>query len=396
LISNRDVQKILSNPLPPSVDAIAEKENDLLKSQGFNIIGSKKDSFTKEHRPFYSTMEHPDLQGWIIETAAAKPKDLNHTLIVNDIEEGAYLQKEDALLQIEMAKRIEKVAKQEKIEVVIPKKTLVSYEHSEGISDPCQKYCILTEKLNVLSPQETVNTIKAMDADSQKDLARKIIALIKKAGIAGASFETIRLTSDGKIAIIKMNPHGLIVEKKQGLIRNLFSGARPSVEKCARIGLYQLMINVQTIVSIDSKEREQVSRLKEFEKEAFVAYYRSCDPRLSKWKITLSVMSLGLLPLINVICAISYSILAKKKHSELQEIQGQINDMVDIFLEDKIPNYEEKLNDPQAKEKTNKEILEAAKELQTQERYKKALNARISKVKEYLKYVEGTPFEIYE
>jgi len=70
--------------------------------------------------------------------------------------------------------------------------------------------------------------------------------------------------------------------------------------------------------------------------------------------------------------------------------------MVDIFLEDKIPNYEEKLNDPQAKEKTNKEILEAAKELQTQERYKKALNARISKVKEYLKYVEGTPFEIYE
>jgi hypothetical protein len=156
------------------------------------------------------------------------------------------------------------------------------------------------------------------------------------------------------------------------------------------------MINVQTIVSIDSKEREQVSRLKEFEKEAFVAYYRSCDPRLSKWKITLSVMSLGLLPLINVICAISYSILAKKKHSELQEIQGQINDMVDIFLEDKIPNYEEKLNDPQEKEKTNKEILEAAKELQTQERYKKALNARISKVKEYLNYVEGTPFEIYE
>lgn len=396
LISNRDVQKILSTPLPPHFDGSAEKENNLLKNQGFNLIGSKKNFFTKEESPFYSTIEHPDLEGWIIEPAAAKPEDPINALIENDMREGAYLRKEDALLQIEMEKRIERVAKEEKIDVVIPKKTLVSYQMIEGISDPCQKYCILSKKLNVLSAQETVNAIKGMDTDSQKNLARKIITLIQKVGIVSASFETIRLTSEGKIAILKMNPHGLLLRKKEGFMGNLFTGRRSSVEKCARIGLFQLFREAQTMVDVDLNQGQQRSRLNEFADEVLHAYCSSCDPKFSKWKITLSVMSLGLIPLINAICAISCSILAKKKHSQFKEINGQMDDLLDIFIEEKFPNYEEKLSNPATREAAQKEIFYAAKEFGTQENFKNLLNSAILKQKEYLKYIEGTPFDVYE
>lgn len=104
-----------------------------------------------------------------------------------------------------------------------------------------------------------------------------------------------------------------MVAKKPGLCNELFSPKGASVEKCARIGLYRLML--QTSKATDFMQSEP--GFENFRTEVQTQYEKVATPKLSKWKIALSVMSIGLIPLINVIIALVKTKLTKEKFEEL-------------------------------------------------------------------------------
>lgn len=224
LISTQEVQGVLSSPLSYDSDEI-KKKNAILEKHGFKLLSSTPIfELGKMGRiPFYSVVEHDQLPGWVIKSGAIKiPKDELLITSMNDQREVALNTNEDSLMSIEMCKRIEKVAKKSNIEVILPKKKLVAYTNTEGVSEPQRKYCVVCEKNDVLSAEDTIDEIRKMDDEQQKKLARKISTLVQKVGFVNASFDNIRLTKERTIAIIDTEPAGLMVKKKLGLWNKLF------------------------------------------------------------------------------------------------------------------------------------------------------------------------------
>lgn len=321
LISDTAVQEILSEPLTYIPSEIILK-NEVLKQYGFNLLGCKLSALTGERIPFYSVLEHASLPGWVIKSGAARvSKDKLSIGPSNDLNEMALFTTEESLLRIEMAKRIQNIAKQEKIDAVVPKKKLVKYENTTETTDPTKKYCILSEKVTILSVEDTVNTLKNMGSEKQRETAKKISTLIRKAGIVDASFDNIRLTAQGKIAIIDTEPAGLMAKRKEGLWNRFSSPKGASVEKCARIGLYTLMMQTtdNTQVDLFGRTRSDPS-LRGFHEEIKNQYSEISTPKLSKWKIVLSIVSLGILPLIYAIDAIRKEKLHKRTSEDLQKL----------------------------------------------------------------------------
>ena len=123
--------------------------------------------------------------------------DLNETISCND---------EDNNLEVEMNHRIAKVAKEANIDVNIPNNGLVAYSIKNEAGKEIKKYCLAQETdsnvknllLSTMNSIKTINTIKAMPPEKQKELARNLSIIIKKAGIVEANFETMGLTHDDK------------------------------------------------------------------------------------------------------------------------------------------------------------------------------------------------------
>jgi hypothetical protein len=217
LTSEPEVQQVLSQPLTYDLAEIP-KRNDILKRHGFKLLSSKPNLQTKENVPFYSVIEHKNLKGWIIKSGASRTS--KSQLIVgqsDNLNEMAFFTENESLLRIEMLGRIRRAAMGANIYVVLPKKKLVAYSNSNGIAEPSRKYCLVCEKINVLSAKETVDAIKHMDEEHQRKIARKISTIVEKAGLVDASFDNIRLTPTGEIAFIDTEPCGLMVAKKPGL-----------------------------------------------------------------------------------------------------------------------------------------------------------------------------------
>ncbi len=331
LISDPEVQEVLSEPLTYDFAEIAKK-NDPIERHGFKILG-KKQTLTGKTIPFYSVIEHEDLKGWIIKSGAKRvPEDqlimgpLNHST-----NEMAHYTAQDSLLRVAMANRIANVAHAAKIDVIIPKKKFVAYANSDKETDPCKKYCLICEKLDILSVEDTVRTIEDMDAEDQRETARKISTLVQKAGIVDASFENIRFTPDKKLALIDTEPAGLMVVKKPGIWNQLFGPRGASVEKCARVGLFTLMTF------------SQQTSLTEFFNQIKIDHDKCVTPKLSNWKIGLSICSLGLIPLINAIASFVQSQLLQWTFGSLMELdtnfQGEVNQLAsDPSSHNKIPD----------------------------------------------------------
>lgn len=325
LISNPEVQQALSEPI--SYDLVEEvpKRNTILQRHGFRLLNSKRNLQTMENTSFYSVIEHDELQGWIIKSGATRIPENQITIgPLNDRNEMAFFTGEDSLLRIEMASRIQRVAQEENIDVVLPKKKLIAYANLDGVTEPNKKYCVVCEKINVLSVEDMVQTIKDMDAEHQKEVARKISIIVQKAGLVDASFDNIRLTHDGKLAFIDTEPAGLMAAKKPGLWNRLFAPKSASVEKCARIGLFTLMHQTSKISRGTATSMFDMTQcepgLENFRSEVQTHYEKESTPKLSKWKIVLSVASVGLIPLINAIVALVKAKLTQKALEKLQLI----------------------------------------------------------------------------
>ncbi len=246
--------------------------------------------------------------------------DRSAPFVSNDRGDMLFLQKEDSLLRIAMAHRLAKVALDTKIELVIPERVPVRYidlptsEKSVNSQDknPTCNYCIAyKEDLSILSQIDTIRGIEAMSSEKQQKLAQDISTIIQKAGMANASFEYIRLTTDGKLACINPLPAGLMIAKRDGLPDGLLQRNSASVEKCARVGLYSL------------KEASNREKLAPFHKQIEDDYKKAVTSTISKWKIAFSILSLGILPLIQVIIALAKREITKKTAAEIEKIERE-------------------------------------------------------------------------
>ncbi len=327
LISVPEVQQILSSPLAYEMDKIRER-NAILEKYGFKLLSSKPGG-DGNSVPFYSVSEHGELPGWIIKSGAIRVTEDRFVVGPHDDRnEMVFFTAEDSLLRIAMVERIKQIAEECNIEVVIPKKKLVEYANLEGVTEPTRRYCVICEKIEVLSVEDTVEAIKAMKADQQRETARKIATLVKKVGFVDASFHNIRLTPNGKIAVIDTEPAGLLMVKQPGYEPGLLdSWSIPrgaSVEKCGRIGLFSLMGQTLKGCSLTGKDKSDALEcepgLEIFRKEVETHYQKAVCPKLSKERIVLSIVSLGILPLIYAIIALVKTIRAENAFDKLMGI----------------------------------------------------------------------------
>ncbi|MDE3045671.1 MAG: hypothetical protein KGJ02_03405 [Verrucomicrobiota bacterium] len=305
VISSPEVQKALSETFTYTPEGMAER-NEVLQRHGFTLLSSKPNMQTGESLPFYSVVEHPNLPGWVIKSGATRiPKDQFILGPGNDRNEMAHFTENESLLRLEMAQRVLAIAQKVQIEVVVPKKKLVAYANTERGSEPSRKYCVLCQKVDILSTEITVQTIQNMPPEQQKETAKKISTIVQKAGLVDASFDNIRLTREGKLAFIDTEPGGLMAAKKPGCYHRLFPPKGSSVEKCARIGLYTLITH--TSKAARSGIRGDLScepGLEAFRAEVEKNYKPIASPKFSKAKIALSIVSLALIPIVNLIIAV--------------------------------------------------------------------------------------------
>lgn len=393
LISSPDVQKVLSETLNYDMAEGVPQNNAILEKNGFKLLGSKPDMRIGKIVPFYSVIEHDELPGWIIKSGANRiPKDVFLIGPSNDRGEMAFFTENESLLRIKMANRIRKIAAKENLDVIVPQKKLVAYANVDGITEANRKYCIVCEKINILSVEDTVQTIKDMDAEHQKEIARKITTLVKKVGLVDASFHNIRLTPEGKLAFIDTEPAGLMVTKKSGLRNKLFGPKGASVEKSASIGLYALMSQATKGAqgtAVDQEDAKKVDKdLEEFYKQVKSDYNKAATPKLSKWKITISVLSLGIIPMVNVIIAFVKTILSAQKNEEIRKMDNKVNKKLTDYIFTLVPEAKGKLiTDP----KVLKKVQDANIAAQKEDFVKKYAKKRGKAQQQYFSYVNGVP-----
>lgn len=306
-----DVQSILSEPWDNIDNNAVKRNNQILTGRGFRLLGIK--SSRGETTPFYSAIEHDNLPGWVIKPGIGCAPEYHDCHCFLDANSKPRLQfkykdtwecwtsEDDCILRIEMASRISKVARDFNLDVVVPKKKLVPFANINGIVEENRKYCVVCEKINVLSKEETIQAIGTMDDNHQRAIARTIHTIVKNAGFANASSDSIRLTPEGKLAFIDTKPQGLLAIQKPNWLNTAPCCA--SIEKCARFGS-------EAFNHYFSRNNlPWQPQLQPFFQELTDINYASPGPKLSEWKIALSCLSAGLLPIIFVIISLVRAIL---------------------------------------------------------------------------------------
>lgn len=318
LISDPEVQKVLSEPLSYDLEKEVPIRNTILTSRGFILLSQKTNLLTAKNVPFYSVSKHPDLPGWIIKAGASRVEDDLLIGPYDDKWEMAFFKKEESLCRIEMVNRVAKAALDAGIEIVTPTKKLVKYANVENAVAPTEKYCVLCQEVDILSSKDTVEAVEKMDVAAQRDLAKKISKIIKKSGLVDASFNNIRLTPEGKPAFIDTEPAGLMVAKKPGLWNRLFPSRGASVEKCARIGLHSLKQSTSCLPKLEAFSEEVSSQYKAF----------ADSPKLSKWKIGISITSFGIIPLIQAITSFIMTTSIKRLSQKMNKMDKDLLEKV--------------------------------------------------------------------
>ncbi|KAF3361791.1 Uncharacterized protein PHSC3_001681 [Chlamydiales bacterium STE3] len=380
LISIPEVQQILSTPITYDKNT-ALQNNAVLQRHGFNLLSSKLDVIGNKIS-FYNVIAHDDLQEWVIKSGAATISK-NHFALgpMNDRYEMALRTAEDSILSIQMSVRVAAIAREANIEVIIPKKMLVAYTDSSDIMDVTKKYCVVCEKIETLSMEETVQAIKGMSGHDQTLLAQRISTIVQRAGFVNASFENIRLTAEGKLAFIETEPTGLMVFKKPGLWNKFFGIKGASVEKCARIGLFQLKNQALNATYCDNPSLVDLELvepgLEAFHKQIKNDCAKVSNPLFSKRKIALSIASLGLIPLINAVIAIVKTQLTARVFKTLSQIEENQKNIGMKFVVEKM----------HANSQTAASLDQ--KYLESQRNFNKQKQPLL---KQFYTYIEGVPY----
>ncbi len=298
VLSAPDVRKMFSKPL--SYDSCNVYFHiSALEDNGFTTLSTKPSTNSDKQHPFYNVVEHKDVPGYVIKSGADRIPTDQYIMGPNNphLDELSHFTAEDSLMRIAMAARIQRVSQEYNLGVHVPKKYVVQLPESDSETKPTRKYCVLSEKVDIPSPDQTMKNIVGMDKEAQRQLARRISTLVTKVGMADATFENIRVDSKGKITVIDTEPAGLMVAKQSEHKNWFFYSKGHSVEKCARIGLYSL--------AYSAKAKE----LDTFSKVVHEEYSKVSSPKLSMWKITLAVAGMALVPVIHAIGIIQIGIV---------------------------------------------------------------------------------------
>lgn len=238
-------------------------------------------SFPEAQSVFSDPLSHD----WLIKVASERaPEDQIRVGLMNDQSEMNRSTAFDSLLRLTMNQRIRQVARDLGIDLVVPEEYVVPYQHSER-GDVSRSYFVISQKLNLKSVVETVAHISKMKEAEQIELARKISLLIKNIGLAEASFDNIRFTAEGTLALIDTKPAGLLVATADPLYTK-----GHSIEKCGRMGLFTFkMMAARKGLDLVSQEVDR--------------YYKKSLKEMSVIRIMLSIIC-PLIPLVFLVIAL--------------------------------------------------------------------------------------------
>lgn len=295
-----DVAQIFKAPFAYDEDTI-QKNIQVLQKHGFTFLSQR---FTKTQHPLphYSALEHPSLDGWVIKPCGKRVPDSTFVFgPTNQYMEMAYFSDEDGLYRIPMRQRIHRIANEENIPVILPKKYYVKIPFSTE-EDPKKSYFIIAEKIPVLSADESIDTIKKMSPSQQTTLAFQICRLIQLSGFLDASMANIRLTREGRLAIIDTEPAGFLRAcGNTPLFPWNRYGHHGTLEKSGRIGMHRLkeeFIAGQKSVQLGLQFNDPLAGLTPFKEmvDEMICRDDSLKPNLLSKCICL--LSFGLFPLV--------------------------------------------------------------------------------------------------
>jgi hypothetical protein len=220
--------------------------------------------------PYYSVATHPKMPKYVIKIATKRcsvskilPGPLNdrHEMNLFSLYEGAF--------RFSMNERLQRIAREMKFPLQVPKEMVFPLEEKKVGEDFC--FCVLSEKLPILSLAASVEVIRKISENEQRNLAKQMCQFIEKVGYADAHFGNFVFTQEKKLCLVDTESAGLF---------RCSGEERPwiSIEKAARVGL-------GTLLHFSSK----VFHLKCFAEEVDRAYRKSLR-KYSYVKIVMSVL----------------------------------------------------------------------------------------------------------
>jgi len=140
------------------------------------------------------------------------------------------------------------------------------------------------------------------------------------------------------------------------------------------------------------------SGLEAFREQVKNDYEKVSKPKLSKWKIALSVVSIGLIPLINAIVALVKTKLTKRTFGNLQKMDQSQTEKVQKYIQEKVPEvpgFGLMFASQQKQLEAQQKIQAATQELQKEKFVKDYQKQRVPIAKQFFAYTEGVPYTAF-
>jgi len=198
-----------------------------------------KNPFKKNVNPFVSLEEDLPFRNFTVLSPGVLEKDerilkrtspMKHRVQYQD--DLVSTERLDGILRPIMGRRMQKVSKEEGLDIKIPSSFLLEYPNLiEDIDEPFSRYCVICEKLDVLSGEETSEIVQDMSEDQQIALAHRICCFIEKTGYVDAHYGNFRFTVKGELACIDEESFGLLKLEGFESVQNI------PFEKYVEIGL---------------------------------------------------------------------------------------------------------------------------------------------------------------
>jgi len=305
------VSSIFNEPISYDADKILRNTHEL-QQNNFKLLGSRP-AISGFSQPYYSAVEHPKLPDWVLKPSGERiPRSTFIYGPKNPLSEMAYFNPNDGLYRIPMRERIQRIADEENIPLVLPKKFYAKIPFSNR-ENKRENYFVIAEKISILAIEETFQRIKAMDSGKQSLIAYQMGQIIRKSGFLDATLNNIRLTQEGKIAIIDTEPAGFLRERTLSWSFPWTRyGYHGTLEKSARIGLHILRAEfcIKKGSALGKEEPEiAIQGFESFKEmlDLMILEDRSLD--ISFNQKVISVLSLGVIPLLRAIQAIFTSLI---------------------------------------------------------------------------------------
>ncbi|HEV8052256.1 MAG TPA: hypothetical protein VGP47_07165 [Parachlamydiaceae bacterium] len=174
--------------------------NSVLYERGFKVLSNG----------WGKVYEHPDLDGWLIKACDSSRKS---SFVDGDGGQCNSLQFNN-LHRVIMAEKMREEIAIHHWNIDIPEKRLYRCNHAADSESLHTKYYVLSKKIDILSPEETIEEISFHTIREQRRIAKQICDLIKRTGFTDAhSGNIVALKNNSgelKLAIIDTEPIGLM------------------------------------------------------------------------------------------------------------------------------------------------------------------------------------------